>query len=299
MIGKTGLILEGGAMRGLFSCGVTDVFMENGIVFDGIAGISAGAVFGCNIKSRQPGRAIRYNMRFCRDPRYCSVLSLILTGDMYGSDFCYRRLPDELDIFDRRTYEEDPTEFYAGAFDVNRGKAVFHKCMHGDERDIMWMRASASMPIASRPVKIGSLELLDGGIIDAVPYSFMEKRGYSRNVIILTQPEGFRKKKTLILPLLKAMMRKYPLLIEAMSVRHDMYNRQMSEIKQRELDGSAIVIRPPRPLGISRTEKDPEELHRVYMIGRKTGEEYLPKVRGFLGNLPMRRRISGTGMQEG
>ena len=283
---KKGLVLEGGAMRGMFSCGVTDVFMENSRVFDGIAGISAGAVFGCNIKSHQPGRALRYNLRFCNDPRYCSMRSLLVTGDMYGADFCYRRLPDELDIFDRITFREDPAEFFVGAFDINSGKMVYHRCTRGDDLDIRWMRASASMPVASRPVRIGSFELLDGGIADAIPFRFMEKRGYNRNIIILTQPAGFRKKKTRMMPVISVTMKKYPELISAMSVRHEMYNRQTEEIEQREREGSVLVIRPAEALGISRTENDPDELRRVYRLGRREGEKRLSEVKHFLeGNL--------------
>ena len=112
---KTALIMEGGAMRGMFTCGVIDVFMENGITFDGAAGISAGAGFGCNIKSRQIGRPIRYNKKYCRDPRYCSIRSLLKTGDLFGADFCYRELPEILDPFDSKTFAENPMAFYAGA----------------------------------------------------------------------------------------------------------------------------------------------------------------------------------------
>ena len=109
---KTALIMEGGAMRGMFTCGVLDVFLENGIRFDGAAGISAGAVFGCNFKSEQTGRAIRYNKKYCKDPRYCSIQSLIRTGDLYGADFCYREIPDVLDPFDRVAFRDNPLEFY-------------------------------------------------------------------------------------------------------------------------------------------------------------------------------------------
>ena len=133
---RTGLILEGGAMRGLFTCGVIDVFMENGIDFDGAVGISAGAVFGCNYKSRQIGRPRRYNEKYCRDKRYCSIRSLITTGDLYGADFCYRLLPDELDPFDREAFKNDPMEFYVGATDVKTGECVFHTCSDGEDADM-------------------------------------------------------------------------------------------------------------------------------------------------------------------
>ncbi|MBR4401122.1 MAG: patatin family protein [Synergistes sp.] len=280
---KTGLIMEGGAMRGMFTCGVIDVFMENNIGFNGAAGISAGAVFGCNLKSRQIGRPIRYNKNYCNDPRYCSLRSLITTGDLYNSDFCYRELPYVLDPFDRKTFESDPMEFYVGATDVKTGKCIYHKCSDGGERDIKWMQASASMPLVSRPVHVDGYLLLDGGIADAVPYAFMESIGYDRNVIVLTQPEGYMKSESWMVPLVKLMLRSYPAVGEAMARRHDMYNRQMKEIKEREEKGISFVIRPPAALGISRTARDPNELERVYRIGRKEAERVLPELKLFLG----------------
>ena len=279
---KTGLILEGGAMRGMFTCGVLDVFMENDIGFDGAAGISAGAVFGCNFKSKQIGRPVRYNKKYCRDPRYCSVRSLIKTGDLYGVDFCYRELPDVLDPFDRKAFRDNPMEFYMGATDVKTGKCVYHKCTDGGEADIKWMQASASMPMVSKPVSVDGYLLLDGGITDAVPYRYMESIGYNRNVIVLTQPDGYTKKKSSALPMIRLTMRKYPAVVKAMSLRHEMYNRQMEEIKEREQSSSSFVIRPPEPLGISRTEKDPNELERVYQLGRKEAEVALPDIKLFL-----------------
>ena len=279
---KTGLILEGGAMRGMFTCGVIDVFMEHGITFDGAAGISAGAIFGCNYKSKQIGRGIRYNKKYCSDPRYCSITSWIKTGDLYGADFCYRELPNVLDPFDTGTFKTNPMEFYVGATDIETGKVIYHKCTDGGNTDIQWMRASASMPLASRPVQIGRYKLLDGGIVDSVPYRYMESKGYNRNVIILTQPLGYVKKKSSILPLLKSALKDYPEVGKAMEIRHIRYNAQMKEIEEREKSGRAFVIRPEKPLGISRTEKKPEELERVYLTGRLEGLKQLAKVKKFL-----------------
>ncbi len=279
---KKGLVMEGGAMRGMFTCGVIDVLMENGIAFDAAAGISAGAVFGCNIKSRQIGRAIRYNKAYSRDPRYCSLRSLIRTGDLYGADFCYRELPDVLDPFDRETFRDNPMEFYVGATDVRTGKAVFHRCIDGGEKDIAWMRASASMPLVSRIVKIDGCELLDGGIADPVPFDHMEEIGYRHNVIILTQPAGYRKKRERLLPLLKIALRKYPRAVTTLENRHLLYNRQMEEIEQLERQGSYLVIRPPKPLEIGHTEHDPEELERVYQVGRTEALSRLEAVRDFM-----------------
>ncbi|MBR2796590.1 MAG: patatin family protein [Clostridia bacterium] len=279
---KTALILEGGAMRGMFSCGVTDVFLENGVEFDGAAGISAGAAFGCNFKSRQAGRAIRYNKRYGRDPRYCSVRSLVKTGDLYGADFCYRQIPDVLDPFDRDAFRENPMAFYVGATDVMTGEAVYHRLDDGGSDDIRWMRASASMPLVSRPVRIGDRWLLDGGIVDAVPFAYMEGLGYNRNVAVLTQPKGYRKSPVKGMALFRLGLRKYPAVAEAMAHRHERYNAQMEQIDAREAAGILLVIRPEAGLGISRTENDPEQLERVYRLGRAQGEKRLEEVRAFL-----------------
>ena len=279
---KTGLIMEGGAMRGMFTCGVIDVLMEKGISFDGAAGISAGACFGCNYKSGQIGRAIRYNKRYCRDKRYCSMRSLLKTGDLYGADFCYRELPDVLDPFDRKTFAENPMEFYVGASDVESGEIVYHQCSDGGEQDMLWIQASASMPMVSRIVEVDGLRLLDGGIVAPVPYRFMEEKGYDRNVYILTQPKGYRKEKSSALPLVRRALKNTPQMAQAMAVRHEVYNRQMEEIDAKERHGEILVIRPPEALGISRTEHDPEELERVYQIGRTEAEKILPQLQAFL-----------------
>ena len=280
---KTGLVLEGGAMRGMFTCGVIDVLMENNIRFDGAAGISAGAVFGCNYKSRQIGRAIRYNKNYCKDPRYCSYRSLIKTGDLYGADFCYRELPDVLDPFDKETFKNDPMEFYIGATDVKTGKCVYHKCTDGGPEDIEWMRASASMPVVSNIVSVDGYKMLDGGIVCSVPYEYMEEQGYNRNVIVLTRAKGYRKKKSPIVPLVKLVLRKYPAMGRAMAVRHIVYNNQMDEIERKEALGEVFVIRPPEDPGIGRTEKDPDELERVYQMGRSEAARRLDEMREFLG----------------
>ena len=279
---KKGLILEGGAMRGMFTCGVLDVFMEEKIIFDGAVGISAGAVFGCNFKSKQIGRPIRYNKKYSKDPRYCSLQSLIKTGDLYGVDFCYHELPDVLDPLDRETFKRNPMDFYIGATNIETGECEFHKCVDGENEDISWMQASASMPLVSKPVAIDGNLYLDGGIANTVPFKFMEDLGFDKNVVILTQPKGYLKKKSSTYLILKGTMRKYPKLIDAMKNRHRMYNKQMVEINKREREGSLFVIRPPQSLGIGRTEKDPDELERVYQTGREAAKQILPELKEYL-----------------
>ena len=273
-------------MRGMFTCGVIDVLLEHGVRFDGAAGISAGAVFGCNYKSHQIGRPIRYNKKYGADPRYCSIRSLLKTGDLDGADFCYHVLPDVLDPFDRETFRRDPTAFYIGAVDVRTGQMAYHLCTDGGAQDMLWMRASASMPLVSRPVPIGDRLFLDGGIVDAVPYAYMESIGYDRNVIVLTRPAGYVKQKSSALPLAKVLLRRYPAVIEAMAVRHERYNAQMRQIAAREQAGQALVLRPPQPLGIRRTEKDPAALERVYQTGRQVMNARLEELKAFLARDP-------------
>jgi predicted patatin/cPLA2 family phospholipase len=278
---KKGLILEGGAMRGMFTSGVLDVFLENGIEFDGAIGVSAGATFGCNFKSRQIGRAIRYNKRFSHDWRYCSIRSLIFTGDLYGADFCYNKLPNELDIFDLEAYRKNPMEFYCVASDCVTGQPVYKKLETCDANDLTWMRASASMPLASSVVKVDGYKLLDGGMTDSIPLKYFESLGYDRNLVILTQPRDYQKKPASLLGLMRLVLAKYPKLVDAMSRRHIVYNEETADVFAKADRGELFVICPKEALGISRTEKDPDQLQRVYDLGRQTALELLPQIKKY------------------
>ncbi|MBO5382687.1 MAG: patatin family protein [Ruminococcus sp.] len=279
---KYGLVMEGGAMRGLFTAGVIDVLMENEITFDGAVGVSAGAAFGCNYKSNQPRRVIRYNTRFCHDKRFCSVSSLVKTGDMFGADFCYHEIPNKLDIFDYKTFNESPMEFYVVCTDVTTGKPVYRRCRVADDNELEWIRASASMPLASRIVEVGGMKLLDGGISDSIPLKFMEKTGYEKNVVILTQPRNYVKKKNNIIPLMKIAMRKYPQLINAMKNRHIMYNDELKYIRSSEQQGKAYVIAPDEKLPVGHIEHNQDILLEVYRIGRMTAMNKINEIKEFL-----------------
>ena len=279
---KIGIVLEGGAMRGMFTAGVLDVLMENKITFDGAIGVSAGAVFGCNLKSGQIGRAIRYNLHFSGDWRYCSMKSLLKTGDIFGKDFCYRELPFALDIFDTDAIRKNPMEFYVVATDVETGKAGYRKITTGEGADMLWLRASASMPLVSRPVRIRDRYFLDGGIADPIPLRSFEMLGYHKNVVVLTQPDTYRKKKVKNLPVIKAALRRYPAFIERIEDRHLRYNAQTEYVRRREAEGKVFAIRPDYPLGVSSTERDPRELLRVYLHGREVMRRELNSLKAFL-----------------
>lgn len=279
---KYGLVMEGGAMRGMFTAGVTDVFMENGIKFDGAVGVSAGAAFGCNYKSNQCGRVIRYNTRFCRDKRFCSLRSLIRTGNIFGAEFCYHEIPDKLDVFDSETFSNSPMEFYVVCTDAENGKAIYHKCEKMDFNELEWIRASASMPVVSRVVEIGGKKLLDGGISDSIPLKFMEKSGYERNIVILTQPRDFVKPPSSMARKMKPLLRRYPNLINAMNNRHKMYNAELKYIRRSEQEGRAFVIAPPEKLPVGHIEHNPDVLREVYRIGRITANKCVDKVKAFI-----------------
>lgn len=279
---KYGLVMEGGAMRGLFSAGVTDVLMENGITFDGAVGVSAGACFGCNYKSGQNGRAIRYNLRFYKDKRYCSTHSLITTGNMFGAEFCYHTLPDEIDIFDGEAFSKNPMEFYVVATDIETGKAVYHKIKNINYNELEWIRASASMPLASRIVDIDGKKMLDGGIADSIPLRFMQAMGYEKNVVILTQPRDYVKSQNKMLKLVKAKYRRYPEFIKTFENRPKMYNSQLKYISKSEQEGRTLVIAPPKRLPIGHVSHDYDRLLEIYRIGRNTINNMLDDIMNFL-----------------
>ena len=278
---QIGLVMEGGAMRGMFTAGVLDVLMENGIEFPAAVGVSAGACFGCNLKSRQIGRVIRYNKRFCRDKRYCSVQSLLKTGDLYGAEFCYHTIPEELDPFDNDAYNENPMAFYVVCTDVLTGKPVYKRLDKVDGECFLWMRASASMPMVSKPVTVGGYSLLDGGMSDAIPLRFMQEQGYLRNIVILTQPRSYIKKPANP-ALIRAGLAKYPAMVKVMQNRHSLYRYQRDYVFASEKSGMTLVLCPDTALGVSHTERDPEKLQAVYDEGRRIALRELGKIKEFM-----------------
>ena len=278
---KKGLVLEGGAMRGLFTAGIIDVMMEAGIEPDGIIGVSAGAAFGCNYKSRQIGRAIRYNTRFAKDSRYSGVWSLLKTGDYFNAEFGYHIIPRQYDVFDDDAFENNPMEFIVVCTDVETGKPVYQKLNKANYDTYEWIRASASMPLASKIVELEGHKLLDGGVSDSIPLAYAENIGYKRNLVILTQPEGYTKEHNRLMPLMRIGLRRYPQMIEAMDKRHIMYNQQLVYVRQAEEEERCMVIRPDSKIPIGHISHDPEQMRLVYQIGREMGERKLNEIKAF------------------
>ena len=262
---KIGLVLEGGAMRGLYTAGVLDVFLDKNIKVTDILGVSAGAVFGVNYKSNQRGRTLRYNLEYLNDKRYMSINSLIKTGNLVNKEFAYYTLPKKLDIFDEKAYEDNNINFYAVITNMKTGKPEYVEIDNAEEK-IEVLRASSSMPFLSKPVLINNNSYLDGGISDSIPVLKAIEMGCDKVIVVLTRPIEYRKKKRNSF-LIKMFYKKYPNLINTMVNRYKNYNNTVEEIIKLEEEGKIFVIRPSRLVDIKRVEKDPKKLQEMYDLG--------------------------------
>ena len=263
MFYEAGLVLEGGGMRGLYTAGILDFFMEKGIMFEDIYGVSAGACHLCSYLSNQPGRAFRVSTEYLKDKYYCSAYSLIKTGDLFNVDMCYDRIPNELDPFDYKAFDKCRGTGHVVVTDIVTGKPRYIR-LKEMRRDIVAVQASASLPLVSRTVKIGGREYLDGGMADSIPIKKSIHDGHDKNVIVLTRPLGYEKKPTSSMGLIKFIYRNYPGLVDDMKKRHIRYNRALEYIEQLEADGKVFVFRPESIIKIDRIEKDVKKLKVLY-----------------------------------
>jgi len=278
-----GLVLEGGALRGLFSAGIMDVLMAHGVTFDGVVGVSAGACFGCNYKSGQAGRVLRYNLRYAHDPRYCSLWSLLTTGGLFGPRFAYYTLPLHLDPFDIKAFDASPMQFHLVATDVQTGKPVYRRFDSYNDDMLDWILASSSMPIVSRIVNIGDRQLLDGGIADSIPLRYFQEQGFERNIVVLTQPAGYWKKPLHHVHIIRHLLRHYPQFLAAWEQRHDMYNDELNYIAEQERIGNALILRPKQTLSVGRISHNRRLMREAYDQGRDLATAQLPRIMEFLG----------------
>lgn len=278
-----GLVLEGGGMRGIYTAGVLDVFLEEEIEFDGVIGVSAGAVHGGSFVSKQHGRNIRYFMKYCAHKNFMSVYSLLTTGNAVGEKFCYHDIPDRLDPLDHEAFEASSTAFYVVVTNIETGCAEYKqlKNLRGDSLE--YMRASTYMPYVSRIVDINGTKYLDGGIADSIPLSAFEKLGYSRNVVVLTQELEFRRSSDNV-PALNWRYRKYPKFLNAIRTRPQQYTGEQEAVKRAVSKGTAFAIRPSSKPQIGRLERNPERLRTLYNLGRKDAQDALPALRKFLAD---------------
>ena len=272
---KTGLVLEGGAMRGMYTAGVLDVFLENQIKFDGIIGVSAGALFGVNYLSGQKGRVIRYNKRFAGDKRNMGLHSLLKTGDIVNKEFAYYTVPQKIDIFDDETYKNSGVPFYAVVTNMETGEPEYMQVKSVFE-DMEILRASGSMPFVTKPVLLNGKPYLDGGVSDSVPYKKFMEMGYEKLVAILTRDLTYEKK-PMSASAISLKYRKYPKFKEQLIHRHENYNSSIRELRKLEKEGNVSIVRPSVPIEISRMEKNPEILQSVYDLGIKDGKVFIER----------------------
>ena len=279
---KAGLVVEGGGMRGVYSSGVLDFFIEKDLFFENNYGVSAGACHLCSYLAKQYKRAFRVNVDYLNDKRYCSVHSLLKTGNLFGAEMLYDIIPNELDLFDYDTYNKNESNFYVVITDINTGKPEYVKI--GDlKKDIIYVRASSSLPLLAQNVKINDKEYLDGGISDSIPIKKSIADGNKKNVVILTRDSTYRKGKNSLMPIIKLKYKKYPNFVKSMDDRYIVYNEILDFIKELEDNGDVFVIRPKKPVNIGRTEKNREKLEALYNDGYNDAKDCYEELLKYLG----------------
>lgn len=277
---KVGLVLEGGAMRGMYTAGILDSLLDTNIKIDGIIGVSAGALFGVNYCSKQKGRSLRYNKKYINDPRYMSLKSLLKTGNIVNTEFAYHEMPFKLDPFDEEAYSKSKTDFYAVVTNIRTGQAEYKKIINCSIQ-IDELRASGSMPFVSTPVKIDKEEYLDGALADSIPVLKCQEMGYDKIIVVLTKPLTYRKKKRPAF-LAKMYYKKYPNLVNAINTRYLKYNETLDIIIDKENKKEIFVFRPSQDLKIKRIEKDVDKLQAMYDLGVKDFQDNLKALKKYL-----------------
>lgn len=281
---KIGLVLEGGAMRGLYSAGIIDVLLEENIHVDKIIGVSAGALFGMNYKSRQKGRVLRYNTKYAHHKNYMGIHSLLTTGNIMNEDFCFHKLVYELDPVDFDTYKSTPEEFYAVVTNIETGKAEYHLLDDFEKKEnIEYLRASGSMPFVSHPVIIHHKKYLDGGCSDSIPIDKMLDMDVDKIIVVLTRPLGYYKKPSSAF-VNRLFYKKYPHFVDALNHRYLNYNYSLDKVSSLEKNHQIFVLRPSRFVKIGRLEKDVKVIKEMYDLGRHDAKEQLDNLRNYLQN---------------
>ncbi len=278
---KSALILEGGGMRALYTAGVLDVLMENGIETDVAAGVSAGALFGINYKSKQIGRVLRYNLKYAGISENLGLKSLIKTGDLMNREFYFNELPFKLDVMDAETYKNCKTQFYAVVTNLNTGLPEYIDISELENPDcIEYLRASGSLPFVTKPVTVNGIPYLDGGVSDSIPVKHFMDEGYDKIVVILTKPHGFKIGGKI--PGAGLAYKNYPAFAKVLKSRNFYYTEQLEYVNQLEKDNKIIVIRPSEFIKVGTTEKNRETLQSIYDLGVKDCKEKLGIIEKYL-----------------
>ena len=280
---KVGLVLEGGSLRGLYSAGVLDIMMDNNIDVDVIVGTSAGALFGPNYFSKQRGRAIRYNKRFCKDRRNISMWSWLFTGNVVNKNFAYYKITKKLDVFDNETFIKSGKELYVTATNIESGECEYFK-INDVLSDMEKLRATSAIPIMTKPVKINGKYYLDGGVSDSIPIKKCLELGCDKVIVVLTQPKKYKKKiiSDKKIKMINIIFKKYPKLISRMLNRHNEYNECIKYINNLEKKNKVFVIRPSEKLDINLIERNPDKLEKIYQVGIKDMNKNIDDLKKYL-----------------
>lgn len=281
----TTLLLEGGAMRGLYTSGVLDVLMENGLYLPNVVGVSAGALNGVNYLARQPGRSLQVNLDFLDDPRYMGPTHLLKEFSFFNFDFLLGEVAEHLVPFDFDAFWASPQRLWAEATDCRTGKAAFYEKQALGPDFFTAVRASASMPLLGSMVKVGRDVCLDGGVANCIPVPDDLPFAAGKTVMVLTRQKGFRKPPQ-SRPIQRLYHRRYgahPELLAACLAQPDVYNAQMERIDALEAEGRVFLLRPSTPVTVGRTERDKAKLRALYEQGRAETEARLPALRAYLG----------------
>lgn len=277
---KIGLVLEGGGLRSIFTAGVLDLFLDENIHIDGVIGVSAGALFGLNLPSKQKGRALRYNKKYAKDKRYMGLHSLLTTGNIVNRDFAYYELPSKLDPFDQQAFEASGMDFWVTVTNVETGEPEYIKINNVFEQ-MEAFRATSSMPIVSKIVEIEGKKYLDGGVSDSIPVQKFIEMGYDKIIVVLTRPLEYRKKPSSMW-LFKRFYKKYPKLVERWANRYAEYNQAVEQVIQLNEKQQIFVIRPSRTVKISRLEKDVNKIQAMYDLGVEDAQNALADLKAYL-----------------
>ena len=278
---QAGLVLEGGGMKGVYSSGVLDFFLDKGLEFSSCYGVSAGACSLCSFLSKQRGRAYHVNVDYLDDKNYCSVYSLLKTGDLFGAEMCYHRIPDELNLYDYDTFNRYPGTFYSVVTNIETGLAEYIP-IKDMKKDIEVVRASASLPLVANIISWNGRKYLDGGIADCIPIMHSLKEGNRKNVVVMTKEVGYRREPFSMLGMVKVRYHKYPYLIHDMAIRHTRYNRTLDFLEKEEKRGNVFIIRPQQKSAVGRVEKDKEKLVALYEEGYHDAEASYDAMRAYL-----------------
>lgn len=279
---NTGLVLEGGGMRGVFTGGVLQFLMEKDIYLPYVIGVSAGACNGSSYIARQIDRNKIVNIDYIRHPEYMSVKNLVRKGELLGMDFLFNKLPNELVPFDFTTFNQASDEFIVGTTDCMTGEPVYFDKTTYHQDILTIIRASSSLPLMAPIISYQGLSLLDGGIADPIPLLKAEKDDYKKNVVILTRNKGYMKGPQSFSWYLKRKYAPYQGLLRAIARRHQVYNETVSYIEEQEKKGNVFVIRPSEKIEVGRIERNPTKLTRLYDQGYKEASHQYQALMEFL-----------------